>query len=220
MSNHRLNIFDNWSEHITSKTNLLNIGLYKQQLARLTELEILLLMVRRTSNHMNLSDQEITQHIRRVLECGDNEASESHAIQSVRTLKDAVENWETNHGSDLEEPHEILRIQNFLSFLSGKPTAYTNDPWIVVSQILANFKTSTSEAIDMMPIIHGISLAADWQGSPGNEPDWLIELDQLLLKYHYEDFFNSFDDSGEEFSEFKQLSIRDRASVVRSVYFG
>lgn len=162
-----------------------------------------------------LTDAEITFHIRRLVEYQFDESFVEEVAESVNVLTSELDAFAEVYIEGQEVPAEIQRMTHFWNYLSGEPASYTVEPQIVVSQIIANFEHNPTGGLDMMPVMQGISLAADWDGEAGSEPAWLVELDQLLMKHHYDGYFEFLEYTDGEIIDFKEATIVERAKSMQ-----
>ena len=166
-----------------------------------------------------MDDSEVTALIRTVVEANQNEALFDESFAALEKLADEVKTWRFENPNSEDVPRQINRIEQFTQWLGGGEISFREDPWIIVAQIIGTQENS-SGSINMMPIFHGLTLAAEWDGQPGQEPDWLLELDSLLWKYFYYGALKGFEgnEAEEMLESIKSLSISDRADALSPVY--
>ena len=133
---------------------------------------------------------------------------------AVNELQDEVAKFPVTESAT--RPAHVESIERFLGWiLHGKSYNYHLDPEILVSQFKA-VNTRQSEEINLMPTLRLCSLLGDWQGEPGDEPDWMKEADNLLGKYHYPDQIQLYKEIDPEFDaeSIEQMSISERARAL------
>ena len=160
-----------------------------------------------------LRDIDITAKIRQCVECGEDEQLIQEAVPVLAELKQVLDDWIATHGDSDRMPPEVYRIDRYFRWISGESIPYGEDPRLLVAHIIGTQEHS-ADVIDMMPLIQGLTLAAEWNGVPGQEPDWLVELDTLLWKYYYNVTLEGSFEGTEKIqieNDIRALSISDRA---------
>ncbi len=165
-----------------------------------------------------MEEFEVTALIRTVVETNKNEALFDEGSAALEKLVEHQKKWRSENDNSVDVPPQIYRIENLFRWLSGEEVSFREDPWIIVAQIIGTQENSAGN-INMMPIIHGLTLAAEWDGKPGQEPDWLLELDSLLWRYFYLVALKEFEgnEAEEMLKNIKALSISDRADALSPV---
>jgi len=167
-----------------------------------------------------LTDDETTFHIRSIVEAGDNPAKEVQALKSFEILRHLHDSWMAQARINEEMPHSVYRIHRLLTFIDGQQISYTEDPWITLSLIIANYENNSTNMRDHMPNVWGITLVKDWQGELGTEPAWLNEMDQVLMKHVYESALVEFEYSSDAIATFRNLTPAQRAQEIgEQLYF-
>jgi len=154
-----------------------------------------------------LSDEDVTKHIRFIVENTDDDDAFELIGQSASILQKAIDG-----SGDVPENSEVaLRIERFIAWMFGtiviKPQ---EEPWILVSQIINNYRNPVDGMINHMPTLQGIGLAASWEGQEGQEPDWLIELDRVLVEHWYAGLMEEWEEDLKR--DVMDMSIAERAA--------
>ena len=81
----------------------------------------------------------------------------------------------------------------------------------LLSQVKQSFDVQEHEFINLLPLYALIARVAEWDGDPGEEPEWMLEADKFLMSEIYkEGEFEKFEITHEEFLS---MSISERAST-------
>jgi len=83
-------------------------------------------------------------------------------------------------------------------------------PELLLAFVKKSYDVPLGYAIDMMPFYSLVSIVAEWDGEPGEEPQWMLEADQFFHENLYNDKIYAEVISEEEF---ETLTISQKASI-------